>query len=99
MVEHIAPHIAALKDAFNFTIESQVLYHAPLSFEPAFGSLSKSQVPALPSDDSGNAMEMVGNALEIVRSALSVGEEGWTVGEEDMKIFVNSEKWSLGGWL
>lgn len=87
--EHIAPHLEPLKDVFNFTIESQVLYHAPLSFEPSFGRLAQPEVPELPDSDQGDA-------VEIVKDALSAGEEGWQVGEEDMKVFVNSEKWSLG---
>ncbi|CAK9779956.1 hypothetical protein CC85DRAFT_158535 [Cutaneotrichosporon oleaginosum] len=33
--DHIFPHLEPLSPVFNFSIESQVLYHAPLAFEPA----------------------------------------------------------------
>lgn len=32
--DHFAPHLEPLAPVFNFSIESQVLYHAPLTFEP-----------------------------------------------------------------
>lgn len=33
-VDHILPHLEPLAPVFNFSVESQVLYHAPLAFEP-----------------------------------------------------------------
>lgn len=49
----------------NFTVESQVQFHAPLAFEPT-----------------------------------ASGEDGeeryWAVDEDQMKVFVNSEQWTLG---
>lgn len=33
--DHILPHLEPLSPVFNFSVESQVLYHAPLAFEPA----------------------------------------------------------------
>lgn len=33
--DHFMPHLEPLAPVFNFSIESQVLYHAPLTFEPA----------------------------------------------------------------
>ncbi|KAL1411135.1 GPI transamidase component [Vanrija albida] len=33
--DHFAPHLAPLAPVFNFSVESQVLYHAPLTFDPA----------------------------------------------------------------
>ncbi|GMK57143.1 hypothetical protein CspeluHIS016_0309830 [Cutaneotrichosporon spelunceum] len=32
--DHILPHLEPLAPVFNFSVESQVLYHAPLAFEP-----------------------------------------------------------------
>lgn len=32
--DHVLPHLNALAPLWNFTIESQVLFHAPLTFEP-----------------------------------------------------------------
>lgn len=33
-LEHIAPILSSLSILHNFTIESQVQFHAPLAFEP-----------------------------------------------------------------
>lgn len=68
-----------------------MLYHAPLSFSPAFGRLAEPPVPQLPASNEGDA-------AEVAEDALSAGDDVWRVGEEDMKVFVNSEKWSLGKW-
>jgi phosphatidylinositol glycan class S len=91
--EHITPHLEPLSDVFNFTIESQILYHAPLSFEPTYG-------PVPPKDDVLPAdleKSQSGDAVDIVKDELSGNvDEAWQVGEEEMKVFVNSEKWSLG---
>lgn len=65
------PHLEPLKPVFNFTIESQILYHAPLSFEPQQG---------------------IAPDTDLNRE----GNGAWLIGEEDAKIFVNSERWSLG---
>ena len=84
------PHLEPLRDVFNFTIESQILYHAPLSFEPAYGPVPPQHI-ALPSGVESP------DAVEIVKDELSGNvDEAWQVGEEEMKVFVNSEKWSLG---
>lgn len=32
--DHVLPHLEPLAPVFNFSVESQVLYHAPLAFEP-----------------------------------------------------------------
>ncbi|RXK39002.1 hypothetical protein M231_03732 [Tremella mesenterica] len=37
--EHFVPHLEPLKDVFQLKIESQILYHAPLAFEPQFAPL------------------------------------------------------------
>lgn len=91
-----------LKDVFNFTIESQVLYHAPLSFEPLFGDIPGA------SDDSSDQKRLdsaLDSASEGDRDAEEVAkalieevkrEQGWQVDEEMMKVFVNTERWSLG---
>ena len=84
------PHLEPLRDVFNFTIESQILYHAPLSFEPTYGPVPPQDV-VLPSGVESP------DAVEIVKDELSGNvDEAWQVGEEEMKVFVNSEKWSLG---
>ncbi len=36
-LDHFLPHLEPLRSTFNFSIESQVLHHAPLSFEPVYG--------------------------------------------------------------
>ena len=45
------PHLEPLKDVFNFTIESQVLYHAPLSFEPNMGTAADGEPAWLVTED------------------------------------------------
>jgi phosphatidylinositol glycan class S len=102
MAEHIKPHLDPLKDIFNFTIESQVLYHAPLTFEPTRGRSAGF------SRDSGNqkqldhALDQASHgeprAEEVAKALLEEekGEDGWEVDEEMMKVFVNTESWSLG---
>jgi phosphatidylinositol glycan class S len=82
---------------FNFSIESQILYHAPLSFEPTYG-------PTLYTDDGqvARAIEAAQGGdqrAEEVAAALiddRKGDEAWLIDEEMMKVFVNSERWSLG---
>jgi phosphatidylinositol glycan class S len=80
---------------YNFTVESQILYHAPLSFEPSYGAIGVSH--ADPVATLGDRADDGDDAVEIVKDAL--GEqtgEAWRIGEEEIKIFVNSERWSLG---
>ncbi|ORY28798.1 phosphatidylinositol-glycan biosynthesis class S protein [Naematelia encephala] len=94
--DHIIPHLTPLKQVFNFTIESQLLYHAPLSFEPQHrpteqepgeGDLPAALNAAADGDEA---------AVEVAKQLLQTqGESLWAVEEEDMKIFVNSERWSL----
>ena len=85
---------------FNFSIESQVLYHAPLSFEPSYMSIG---------DHAGAAEDRIGAAVEKashgdaeaeqVAEALvqqDSTEKAYVIGEEEMKVFVNSERWTLG---
>ncbi|OCF39417.1 phosphatidylinositol glycan, class S [Kwoniella heveanensis CBS 569] len=93
--EHILPHLEPLKDVFNFTIESQLLYHAPLTFEPTYQAMprprNKQIEQALDAASQGNdEAEIV--AKELIDEEL---EKGYIIDEEMMKVFVNSEKWSL----
>jgi phosphatidylinositol glycan class S len=91
-----------LKDIFNFTIESQVLYHAPLAFEPTRGHSSgfvqgsedQKRLDEALDDASKGQIE----AEEVAKALIEEekGEEGWQVDEEMMKVFVNTESWSLG---
>lgn len=81
---------------FNFSIESQILYHAPLSFEPTYG-------PALDTDDGQvaraiDAAQGDQRAEEIAAALIDdrKRDEAWLIDEEMMKVFVNSERWSLG---
>jgi phosphatidylinositol glycan class S len=90
-----------MKDIFNFTIESQILYHAPLTFEPVYGRIrieseAPSMVEAIQAAEKGDAQ-----AEEVVKADLEKGANGnegaWLIGEEEMRGFINSERWSLGG--
>ena len=85
---------------FNFSLESQVLYHAPLSFEPIYTDIPPESRP-LP----GMIEAAVNQARHGDAGAEEVGEilvhddqrdKAYMIGEEEMKVFVNSEKWSLG---
>jgi len=78
------------------------LYHAPLAFEPTQGHSSGF---AKGSEDQRRLDEALDEAsqgqveAEEVAKALieeEKGEEGWQVDEEMMKVFVNTESWSLG---
>ena len=66
-----------LREVFNFDVESQILYHAPLSFLPS---------PA--------------SKIHLETGGSSIGSDirGTLISEEEMKIFVNSESWSLGAF-
>ncbi|GFZ47102.1 hypothetical protein JCM24511_04844 [Saitozyma sp. JCM 24511] len=94
--DHFLPHLEPLSPVFNFSIESQILYHAPLSFEPTYG-------PTLYTDDGqvARAIEAAQGGdqrAEEVAAALiddRKGDEAWLIDEEMMKVFVNSERWSL----
>lgn len=95
-VDHITPHLEPLKQVFNFTIESQVVYHAPLSFEPTYGNLPSDQVdPAQPAIEAakGGDEQVAEIASQIMDQQR---EEAWLVSEDEMTVFVNSERWSLG---
>jgi phosphatidylinositol glycan class S len=100
--EHIQPHLDPLKDIFNFTIESQVLYHAPLSFEPSRGHSSgfaKGSEDQKRLDQARDeASQGLDEAEEVAKALIEEekGLEGWQVDEEMMKLFVNTESWSLG---
>lgn len=103
--EHIQPHLDPLRDIFNFTIESQVLYHAPLSFEPAYGQLrglasdsaDKKRLDQALEDASHGEQE----AEEVAKAIIEDTKQGrgWMIDEEMMKVFVNTERWSLGTLL
>jgi phosphatidylinositol glycan class S len=100
-VAFILPHLRPLKQVHNFTIESQVLLHAPLSFTPTWVPHPKSQ--ARSEDVVSEAIQNVGNDhLEAVAEAavareVDNGRNGaWQVDGDQIKEFVNSEQWSLG---
>lgn len=85
---------------FNFSIESQVLYHAPLSFEPTYATVptaSHSETRAI--DDAVNRAAAGDAGAEQVAEVLVQDQQrdkAYVIGSEEMKVFVNSEKWSLG---
>ena len=85
-----------MRQIFNFTIESQLLYHAPLSFEPTFGPVPVDRfdniTPSIEAAAQGDE-----DAEDIAKELIDrQREQAWLVGEEETKIFVNSERWSLG---
>ncbi|OWZ74350.1 hypothetical protein AYX14_00290 [Cryptococcus neoformans] len=99
--DHFLPHLEPLRPIFNFTIESQILYHAPLSFEPSY-----SEIPVVERDKAVDAaVDMINSMANhdqktSMEAAIKVMEEeqgnkAWVVDREQMTIFVNSEKWSL----
>jgi phosphatidylinositol glycan class S len=100
--EHIQPHLDPLRDIFNFTIESQVLYHAPLSFDPAHGQLSGFASSSADQKRLDQALEEAGHgdhdAEGVAKVMIEEGkqQQGWMIDEEMMKVFVNTERWSLG---
>lgn len=91
-----------MKDIFNFTIESQVLYHAPLAFEPSFGEIpgassgseDRKRLDAAMQDAAHGDKEAEEAAKELLTQVKR--DQGWQVDEEMMKVFVNTERWSLG---
>ncbi|WRT69116.1 uncharacterized protein IL334_006100 [Kwoniella shivajii] len=95
--DHFIPQLEPLKDIFNFTIESQILYHAPLTFSPTLGEPSSEKCDsaridaALEGAKRGDEMDEA-IAIDLIQESR---QQAWWVGEEDMKVFVNSERWSL----
>ncbi|ORX39337.1 phosphatidylinositol-glycan biosynthesis class S protein [Kockovaella imperatae] len=89
--DHILPHLEPLKDIFKFDIESQILYHAPLTFEPHLGAHSADTHPSV-----GGVMPDEEGIVDLatVRNE-DIHNPYWYIGEEEMKIFINSESWSL----
>ncbi|WVQ81496.1 hypothetical protein IAT38_003620 [Cryptococcus sp. DSM 104549] len=99
--DYITPHLDPLRTIFNFTIESQVLYHAPLAFEPSYTDFPASDkertidaaVDAVNSVAGSEQQEGVEASLKELVDAQ--GEKAWMIDGEQMKVFVNSERWSL----
>lgn len=79
-----------------------MLYHAPLAFEPTRGHSSgfvqgsddQKRLDEALDGASGGQIE----AEEVAKALIEEenGVEGWQVDEEMMKVFVNTESWSLG---
>jgi phosphatidylinositol glycan class S len=83
------------------SIESQVLYHAPLSFKPRLQPVQRRAEQVVLDEAIGQAGETsdeAGDAEQVAKALIE--EEGvreaYVVDEEDMKVFVNSERWTLG---
>lgn len=102
LIDHFLPHLEPLRPIFNCTIESQILYHAPLSFEPSYSEIpgiergkaveaAADMINSLPDHDQKTSMEAAVKGMEDEQ-----GNGAWVVDREQMTIFVNSEKWSLG---
>lgn len=102
VTDHFLPHLEALRPIFNFTIESQILYHAPLSFEPSYSEIPGGErdkaldatvgvINSMPDHSQQVSMEAAVKVMEDER-----GNKAWMIDREQMTIFVNSEKWSLG---
>jgi phosphatidylinositol glycan class S len=100
VLDHFAPHLDALRPVFNFTIESQVLYHAPLSFEPTWGDLpvQTDEAQRRISAAVDRATKGDEGAEDVAKALLAeeAREKAWFIDEEMMKVFVNSEHWTLG---
>ena len=95
--DHFIPHLEPLKAVFNFSIESQILYHAPLAFEPMFGRVPKTGLEERIAPLIEAAADGERGAEEVVKATLEAErEEAWLIDDEAMKVFVNSERWSLG---
>lgn len=99
--DFILPHLCVLSPVHNFTIESQVLLHAPLSFIPTWVPQPSSQLAS--EEVISEAVEKGGDDhLEAVAEAAAKrevdnGRDGaWVVDGEQIKEFVNSEQWSMG---
>jgi phosphatidylinositol glycan class S len=102
-VDHFTPHLEALRDVFQFTVESQILYHAPLTFEPVFGPPPMDHVGAELDEAIGIAGEGNEEVEQVVKAELSkegkIKEGAWLIGDEEMKGFINTERWSLGQFI
>ncbi|KAL1665216.1 phosphatidylinositol-glycan biosynthesis class S protein-domain-containing protein [Schizophyllum commune] len=77
---HLTPTLGDLANLYNFTIESQVQFHAPLAFEP---------VPLRRESDS-DATDARDAANEEKPEAKEAG-----LTPEQLTVFVNSAEWSL----
>lgn len=77
-----------------------MLYHAPLSFEPSYTSLPKSSHTQAGAIEEAVKAASHGDAEAEQVAELLVQEDNqdraYVIGEEEMKVFVNSERWSLG---
>ncbi|TYJ59055.1 hypothetical protein B9479_000044 [Cryptococcus floricola] len=101
--DHFLAHLEPLRPVFNFTIESQILFHAPLSFEPHVGLIPEEEqdraidegVEAVNSASTTDAAKGAEVEAFISETVDKRGERVWVIDEEQLKIFVNSEKWSL----
>ncbi|OCF56400.1 hypothetical protein L486_06344 [Kwoniella mangroviensis CBS 10435] len=71
--EHFIPHLEPLKDIFNFTIESQILYHAPLTFDPTL-----SDAPAIGDPQIEAALEAAREGDEDAEEVF-VNSERWSL--------------------
>ena len=79
---------------FNVSIESQILYHAPLSFKPTWGSAPASSTAEI--ETLLEAARTNENAEAVAKEMMDDRDEAWLIDEDEMKVFVNSERWSLG---
>ncbi|ODO04810.1 hypothetical protein I350_05420 [Cryptococcus amylolentus CBS 6273] len=101
--DHFLAHLEPLRPVFNFAIESQILFHAPLSFEPHLGLIPEEEqnraidegVEAVNSASATDATKGAEVEAFISETVDKRGERVWVIDEEQLKIFVNSEKWSL----
>jgi hypothetical protein len=101
--DHIQPHLTPLSQVFNINIESQILYHAPLTFEPIPEAVPHStqtnrDIDAAVDRATNGDVEAAEIAEEFVGQAREDELRGWGIDEDMMKVFVNSERWSLGEW-
>ncbi|KAK8844094.1 hypothetical protein IAR55_006888 [Kwoniella newhampshirensis] len=94
--DHLLPHLELLSPIFNFTIESQLLYHAPLTFEPTYNATdaagNQRAIDAAIETGKGDEENAKAVAKELADEQT---EKAWIIDEEQMKVFVNSERWSL----
>ena len=78
------------------------MYHAPLAFQPTQGHSSGFAKGSQAQKRLDEALDEAGQgqveAEEVAKALIEEekGEEGWQVDEEMMKVFVNTESWSLG---
>jgi phosphatidylinositol glycan class S len=94
--EHILPHLEPLKFIHNFTVESQLLYHAPLTFEPIHDETSLGMdMSALNAASSAASAQKAGSEDGVASYTNEEEENAWLIDQEQVKLFVNSERWSL----